>query len=52
MERVVCLNRGRERCMCVSKERKEVGRWTEEPAVLNSNPPPHHQVVVIKFWLA
>lgn len=40
MARVVCLNRGRERCMCVSEERKEVGTRRKEPAVLNSTAPP------------
>lgn len=35
--------------MCVSKERKEVGRRREEPAVLNSNPPHHHQVLLIRM---
>lgn len=49
MERVVCLNRGREPCLCVCKERKEVGRGRKEPAGLNSHPPtphPHHVVLI------
>lgn len=49
MARVVCLNRGRERCMCVSEERKEVGTRRKEPAVLNSTAPPHHHVVFIRM---